>query len=285
MDLKRTVYQSLPESIKPLTKQTYENLNREKKKLNQAAKRTYRRLPHKKTDDELHSDFVDYFFNSQDEYLRYVNEFNEGESVELRNEGLENYHRLTGESDISGGIGLNASEDYYAVIRKLQPDTVVETGVCNGLSTLAILLALRENGCGELHSIDYPLMADESLKEFRQETFEGYSGAAIPSDKQPGWIIPNELRTQWNLTVGKSQRELPELLTELDTLDFFIHDSEHSHPCMMFEYELAYEWLKEGGVILSDDITWNNSFSIFCAVREPEFGRISEDIGYISKVE
>jgi hypothetical protein len=266
MNLKSTVYNSLPEPIKPF------------------AKRTYLKVTNQRTDDELHSEFVNHFFSSTDEYLDYVNEFNEGPAVELRNEALEDYQRLTGEEGVYGGIGLDASRDYYAVTRKLKPSIIVETGVCNGVSTLAILLALRENNGGELYSVDYPLRADESLEEFREETFEGYGGAAIPSDKEPRWIIPDELRTQWNLTIGKSQRELPRIVTELNTLDLFIHDSEHSHPCMMFEYELAYEWLEEGGVILSDDITWNDAFSVFTDVREPKFGGISRNIGYIRKI-
>jgi hypothetical protein len=52
---------------------------------------------------------------------------------------------------------------------------------------------------------------------------------------------------------------------------------------MMFEYELAYEWLDEDGVILSDDIGWNDAFSIFADIRKPDFGKISRGIGYISK--
>ena len=266
MSIKTTLYRSLPEPVKPFAKQMYQKL------ANQTAY------------NELHSEFVDHFFESESEYLTYVDEFNEGPAVELRNEAFEKYQQLTGKDGLSG-IGLDASRDYYAVTRKMSPQTVIETGVCNGVSTLSILLALRENEKGTLYSIDYPLRADESLEEFRQETFEGYGGAAIPSDKQPGWIIPSELRTQWDLTLGKSQRELPRLVTELNTVELFIHDSEHSHPCMMFEYELAYEWLEKEGVILSDDITWNDAFSVFCDVREPAFGRMSRNIGYISKIE
>jgi hypothetical protein len=264
-----------PERIDPLATQAYQ-------KLTPNIKEVYRKLPHKKTDDELHSEFVESLFDSPDEYLRYVSEFDEGPAVELRNEALGKYQRLTGRDGLAG-VGLDASRDYYAVVRKMKPEAVVETGVCNGVSTLSVLLALCKNERGTLYSIDYPLRADESLEEFRQETFEGYGGAAIPSDKEPGWIIPDQLRTRWNLTLGKSQRELPKLVTELGTLDLFVHDSEHSHPCMMFEYELAYEWLSDGGMILSDDITWNDAFSVFCDVREPVFGRISENIGYIRR--
>lgn len=261
---KKAVYDQLPQPVKPL------------------AKRGYYILSDAKTDQERHSEFVSDFFSSKPEYNDYVNEFNQGPAAKFRSEGLEEYQKLTGKGGL-GGVGLDTAQEYYAVVRKLEPSTIVETGVCNGISTLSILLALHQNGSGELYSIDYPLRADESLDEFRQETFEGYGGAAIPSDREPGWIIPDELRSVWNLTIGKSQRELPRLLTELETIDMFAHDSEHSHPCMMFEFELAYEWMSDGGVILSDDISWNSAFSVFTEVRKPEYGKLSNNVGYMKK--
>lgn len=233
---------------------------------------------------ELRSEYLEFFFDSEDEYQQYVSEFDDGPATDLRDQALNDYQRLTGERGLAG-IGLDTSRDYYALTRKLKPETVIETGVCNGISTLSILLALEKNGSGGLYSIDYPLRANESLEEFREETFEEYGGAAIPKDKNPGWIIPGELRTRWDLTIGKSQRELPKLMTKLGTLDLFVHDSEHSYPCMMFEYELAYEWLKNNGVILSDDITWNDAFSVFTDVRDTKSGEIRENVGYIRKID
>lgn len=264
MGIESRVYNRIPEPLKP------------------RAKQLYYKLIHGQSDRELHSQFVDDFFDSRSEYERYVDEFERGPATQLRNEGLQRYQQLTGKDGLSG-IGLDTARDYYAVVRKLEPTTVVETGVCNGISTLSILLAIRENGSGSLYSIDYPLRADESLEEFQRETFEGYGGAAIPSDKEPGWIVPNELRSSWHLTIGKSQRELPRLVVELEEFDLFAHDSEHSHPCMMFEFEVAYEWLREGGVILADDISWNSAFSVFTDIRDGECGKMSNNNGYVRK--
>jgi hypothetical protein len=52
---------------------------------------------------------------------------------------------------------------------------------------------------------------------------------------------------------------------------------------MMFEYELAHEWVEDGGVILSDDIGWNEAFSVFTSVRNPSWGKLSNNVGYIIK--
>lgn len=266
MTLKHTIYQTLPKPLKLVAKQSYQHVF----KRNQVS------------DNRLHSEFVNDVFDSQEEYERYVDEFQQGSAVYLRNEALKKYRKMTGKEEM-GGIALETAQDYYAVTRKLEPDTVVETGVCNGVSTLAILLAIQKNESGQLYSIDYPFRADESLEEFRQETFDDYGGAAIPNDKDPGWIIPTELRSQWELIIGKSQKQLPKLITELEYLDLFIHDSEHSHPCMMFEYELSYEWLTDSGMILSDDITWNDAFDIFTEIREPKHGKLSSNVGYVKK--
>lgn len=277
MRVKSTIYNRIPERFRPLVKSIYSDII-------DSYDSNYERIhPNKRPDDELHSEFVDKMFSSELEYQEYVREFEEGTIAEIQNKALDKYSQLTGEDTGMGAISLDAARDYYAITRKLEPDTVVETGVCNGLSTVSVLLALQKNGTGQLYSIDYPFKADESLEEFRNDTFEGYRGAAIPSDKEPGWIIPDELRNQWNLIIGKSQRELPKLMVRIEALDLFIHDSEHSHPCMMFEYELAYEWLVDRGMILSDDINWNNSFEVFTDIREPEYGKISNDIGYMRK--
>ena len=240
--------------------------------------------PKKKTNNQLHKEFVGNVFNSQSEYQKYVSEFEEGPVAEIRDEALDKYQLLTGGASSMGGISLDTARDYYCIRRKIQPETVIETGVCNGLSTLSVLLAISKNQYGQLHSIDYPYRADESLEEFRDDTFESYGGAAIPSDKEPGWIIPGELRDYWELIIGKSQKELPKLGSKVDNFDVFIHDSEHSHPCMMFEYELACEWLNQEGIVLSDDITWNDAFDIFTHVREVDYGKLSENVGYMRKI-
>jgi hypothetical protein len=261
MSLRSTVYSVVPASLQNL------------------AKLGYYRLTSRRSDDELHASFVDDCFGSRAEYAGYVDEFEQGRVAEIRNRGLREYRRLTG-NDHLFDVGLETAREYYALARKRQPRTVVETGVCNGVSTLAILLALDENGTGQLYSIDYPFRASESLEEFRAETYEQFGGAVIPHDKDPGWIIPDELRARWDLTLGKSQRALPRLVTTLDSIELFVHDSEHSHPCMTFEFELAHEWVDDGGLVLADDIDWNDAFSQFVDIRNSEWGKISNRVGY-----
>jgi len=179
-----------------------------------------------------------------------------------------NTGRATGRDGYGEGLRL------YAVLRKLRPRVAVETGVCNGVSTAFLLLALEANGPGEngpaeLHSLDLPEIAGE---EYEPGTFwDGKGGAVVPAGKEAGWMVPERLRSRWHLTLGRSQDELPGLLERVAPIDFFLHDSEHSEACMRFEFETAWAALRAGGVLAADDVNANTAFADFAARegREP----------------
>jgi predicted O-methyltransferase YrrM len=175
-----------------------------------------------------------------------------------------NTGRVTGREGYDEGLRL------YGLIREREPRVAVETGVCNGVSTAFLLLALERNGTGELHSIDLPEVAGE---EYEAGTFwDGKGGAVIPPGKEPGWMVPAELRERWRLVLGRSQDELPPLLDRVGAIDFFMHDSEHSYECMSFEFRAAWEALRDGGVLVADDVNVNTAWAEFTRVvdREPQ---------------
>ena len=173
-----------------------------------------------------------------------------------------NTGRATGRDGYGEGLRL------YAVLRKLRPRVAVETGVCNGVSTAFLLLALEANGAGELHSLDLPEVAGE---DYEPGTFwDGKGGAVVPAGKEPGWMVPGRLRGPWHLTLGRSQDELPGLIETLGTIDFFLHDSEHSEACMRFEFEAAWSALHAGGVLAADDVDANTAFADFAARQRRE---------------
>ena len=120
----------------------------------------------------------------------------------------------------------------YMLCRLIKPTIVVETGVANGFSSYSIIRALDKNENGALWSIDYP----------PTETFES------------GWMCKNQERPRWNLISGKSSDKLLKLLSSLKKIDCFFHDSDHSYKNELFEYRLAWEYLRKGGVLFSDDI-------------------------------
>lgn len=164
---------------------------------------------------------------------------------------------------ITGRDGYHEGAHLYAIVRSLKPQLAVETGVCNGVSTAFLLLGLQRNGSGALYSIDLPEVAGQG---YEPDVFwDGKGGAVIPAGRQPGWMIPGELKRGWTLLLERSQHELPALLARLGSIDLFMHDSEHSYECMSFEFRMAYAALRPGGVLIADDIHSNTAFAEFAA--------------------
>ena len=161
-----------------------------------------------------------------------------------------------------------SSERLYAIIRKLQPEVLVETGVCNGVSSAVILQALVANGRGRLLSVDLPSFADESSAQGWEAERPTGKVAVVRSGHDPGWLIPEQLRARWELTIGRSQDVLPQLLERLGQIDFFMHDSEHTYECTQFEMTLAAQHLSPGAPLVVDDANWNGAFAAFVRARQ-----------------
>lgn len=124
---------------------------------------------------------------------------------------------------------------WYAVVRLMRPNVVLETGVHDGLSSALILRAMSRNEEGCLVSIDLP---DINLPM-------GVDG--------PGWLIPEELKSRWQLCLGDSRRMLPVVARKHAPIDIFIHDSDHSAEFQTFEYRTVRPLLAGDGALLGDD--------------------------------
>jgi Methyltransferase domain len=153
----------------------------------------------------------------------------------------------------------------YAAVRALGPDCVVETGVANGVSSSYLLLALRMNGQGCLHSVG---LADPAF---------------LPTGKEPGWLVPQWLRAPWRIHLGDARDILPGLLAELGNIGLFIHDSLHTYEHMMWEFESSYPHLTTGGLLLSDDALWNEAFHDFARKAGAPEARILRGVGFLRK--
>jgi predicted O-methyltransferase YrrM len=211
-------------------------------------------------DEQMTREFVHVFLGGDTVLESYRAEVEGAQLVERLQAGYEEYWGIVEPLSRynTGRLGYEEGVRLYALTRKLRPHVAVETGVCNGFSSAFLLLALERNGEGELHSIDLPEVAGTA---YEPGTFwEGKQGAAIPPEKEPGWMIPAPLRERWQLTIGRSQDELPPLLERLGEIDMFVHDSEHSYECMDFEFRAVWPALREGGALVADDWNWNTAF-------------------------
>src|ERR671931_680965 len=197
-------------------------------------------------------------------------------------EKAREHHAAVGGSGHSlGAIGYTEGVYLYAVLRQLQPEIAVETGVANGFSTAFSLLALERNGAGHLYSIDLPR---EVGRDYEEGTFyEGEGRAGIPSGSESGWLIPPELKQRWSLLLGRSQEELPPLLDRLGTIDSFMHDSEHSFDCMWFEFNEAWPHLRDRGVLLSDDVNSTEAFPRFAREQGRTPVRLARGMAFLQK--
>lgn len=123
-----------------------------------------------------------------------------------------------------------------AAVSITKPEVVVETGVAAGITTAVTLAAMRRNGRGHLYSVDMPsLHVDE--REF------------------VGSAVPEELEGRWTLVSGPSRHVLPGLVERAAPLDIFIHDADHTYDSQLTEYVTAWPMLRDGGLLISDDVS------------------------------
>lgn len=134
----------------------------------------------------------------------------------------------------------------YILCKIMQPEKVVETGVAYGLSSMYILQALEENNKGSLYSID--------------SIFSPWQ-----TKKMIGSAIPSHLKHRWEFNFAPSSEILNELMSSLDSVDLFFHDSLHTYRNMMFEFKTAWPFILKNGLLISDDIGDNNAFHDFNA--------------------
>jgi predicted O-methyltransferase YrrM len=169
-------------------------------------------------------------------------------------------------------LAINSADLYakkvllpYAAVRALKPQCVVETGIANGVSSAYILLALHRNQRGVLHSIG---LADP---------------AYLPWGKEAGWFVPKWLRESWRAHLGDAKEILPKLLPELGRIDIFLHDSLHTYEHMLWEFEIAYPFLRLGELLFADDALWNSAFQDFAHKVGTSQARILHGVGVLRK--
>ncbi len=201
---------------------------------------------------------------SLEQLLRELEElFGHGEEV-LREAALAEAERETrqrwenvrtaGDLEAQWAADATLARYCYLACRLAEPETVVETGVAYGISSAFILRALEVNGHGELHSIDLPPLGGEA---------ERFSGVAVSED----------LRHRWHFYRESSRRLLQGLLRRIPPPELFVHDSQHTRRNMQREFEAVWPCLREGGLVLADDVGGNSAFGGL-RQREPRLWRV-----------
>lgn len=134
----------------------------------------------------------------------------------------------------------------YNLCEHLQATRAIETGVSAGWSSLAFLLSLAKRN-GRLVSTDMP-----------------YPGSSAEAQQCVGIVVPAPLRASWELIAQPDHEALPQALTSLPILDIAHYDSDKSYAGRLWAYRRLWAALRDGGILISDDIDDNFGFFHFC---------------------
>lgn len=165
------------------------------------------------------------------------------EAVAENNTLKERAHSVLSQLEVTLGGGGNCELLYY-LVRVLNPEIVLETGVAAGFSSQIILKALDKNQSGKLYSSDFPY--------FRLPDPEKYIGILV----EPG------LKDRWELFIKGDDKNLPLILEKLKgrTIDIFHYDSDKSYSGRTRAIEMVRPYLSEQAIVILDDIDDNAHF-------------------------
>ncbi|BCS93522.1 class I SAM-dependent methyltransferase [Metallosphaera javensis (ex Sakai et al. 2022)] len=149
----------------------------------------------------------------------------------------------------------------YSLVRYLDPEVAIETGVGPGVSTTMILSGLRK---GILYSVD--------VRDI------------LENGKPVGFLVPDELKGKWRLYIGRSEDVLPKLMNQAGKIDIFLHDSEHTYENVMFELRIAWAHLRQGGVLLIDNLDFTRAPRDFAKESNVKLIRVAEDAGGLGMI-
>ncbi len=160
---------------------------------------------------------------------------------------VANTHNLV----VGNSLNTTFGKWIWCCVRVIKPEIMIETGVAHGSSSWIILNAMHLNKKGKLHSIDLP----------NNDTNQAYNFSQ--SQPETGWMVPESMKSRWELHLGYAQEILPALLKQSGKIDLFFHDSDHSYGHMKFEFETARPFIRKGGLLISDDVHKNKAFQEF----------------------
>jgi hypothetical protein len=142
---------------------------------------------------------------------------------------------------------------WYVVARLRKPETIVETGIHDGLGSALLLRALERNAA------------------------EGSPGELISVDIEPaaGWVVPDELKTSWSRRIAPSPGVLPGAIGDR-RVEMFIHDSDHTYECERAEMDIALARKGDGLALISDNSHATTALKDICKEMGIEYGLFME---------
>jgi len=144
-------------------------------------------------------------------------------------------------------VRLGRRMGWYALIRALEPEHIVETGTDKGLGSVTIAAALLRNGHGHLTTLDI--------------------------NENSGYLITGRYADVTTVVIGDSIATIQDLSHDVD---LFIHDSDHSAAHERNEYAAMETKLTESSLVLSDNSHVTDELSTWAELHERRFLFFSE---------
>lgn len=144
-------------------------------------------------------------------------------------------------------VRLGRRMGWYALVRLLEPQHVVETGTDKGLGTCVLAAAVLRNGRGSVTTIDI--------------------------NPASGSLIVEPYGSVVDRRIGDSI----EILASLADVDFFIHDSDHSASYESRELAAVTPTLTARATVLSDNSDATNVLATWAAEHGRVFDFFAED--------
>jgi predicted O-methyltransferase YrrM len=136
---------------------------------------------------------------------------------------------------------------WYALVRSLRPERVVETGTDKGLGSVVLAAALLRNGAGRLTTIDV--------------------------NEESGYLVTGRYGTVVDRVVGDSVTEIGRLDGGVDV---FLHDSLHTFEYETAEFAAVEPLLRPGAVVLSDNAHDSDALSTWAEATGRSFSFFDE---------
>jgi predicted O-methyltransferase YrrM len=148
----------------------------------------------------------------------------------------------------------------YSITKTLKPHNVVETGVGPGTTSFAFLSAL-DKSTGRLYSFDLGKKYGEEEKA-----------------EPVGFVVPENMRSRWNITFGDSKLTLGNGLAKIGKVDIFFHDSEHTKEHVAFELDSVLPYLSARSLILIDNYDWTEAPNQFASKTHMTLTHLVDDL-------
>jgi hypothetical protein len=139
-----------------------------------------------------------------------------------------------------GNLSLN-----YNIANHLKAKRILETGVAYGWSALSLLKSIYDQDEGKLISIDMPFWGTKY-------------------ENKVGCVIPENFKDRWTLIRRPDRDSIPKVLKNNVQFDMCHYDSDKSYKGKCWALPRLWKCLRDGGILLCDDINDNLAFKDFC---------------------